>query len=82
MCRGVLFPPQHTCGSTVREISLFQRTCMLCLHVELVSEARGAWARGLERISPPAVKKPLKCSLVALQGAASHGHIPVSASAT
>lgn len=32
---------------------LFQHTCMSCLHVELVSEGRGAWASGAaENLSP------------------------------
>lgn len=35
-----------------------------------------------QRVSHPAVKKPLKCSLVALHGAAIHGHILMSAAAT
>lgn len=38
--------------------------------------------RGQHTISHPTVKQPLKCSLVALQGAASHGHILMSAAAT
>lgn len=42
-----------------------------------------AWALGRPQwISPPAVRQPLKCSPVALQGAASHGHILVSAATT
>lgn len=53
-----------------------ESACKACLKAEV----RGP--QGLQRISHPAVKQPLKCSLVALQGAASHGHILMSAAAT
>lgn len=51
-------------------------------HKACVWSQRCVGLRGLQRISHPAVKQPLKCSLVALQGAASHGHILMSAAAT
>lgn len=57
---SVHVPGYFVCGTTPLWffgawdfVPLFQHPCMWCLHVKLVSEARGAWASGAaENLSP------------------------------